>query len=99
LQRLSQIRPDRSLSYLSTSLRALLTFLFAFFPAQNDTLMRYLLDELHSYETDFSDALGPTSREATASFAGEAVLCWSINRTVVVCLTTYISMHRTRAEF
>ena len=25
--------------------------------------------------------------------------CWSINRTVVVCLTTYISMHRTRVEF
>jgi len=36
--------------------------------------MRYLLDELHTYETDFSDALGPTSREATASFAGEAAL-------------------------
>ena len=36
--------------------------------------MWYLLDELHTYETDFSDALGPTSREATASFAGEAVL-------------------------
>jgi len=36
--------------------------------------MCYLLDELHSYETDFSDALGPTSRKATASFAGEAAL-------------------------
>ena len=37
-------------------------------------LMRYLLDELHSYEEDYSDALAPTSREAGASFAGEAAL-------------------------
>jgi len=36
--------------------------------------MQYLLDELHTYETDFSDALGPTSHKATASFAGEAAL-------------------------
>ena len=36
--------------------------------------MHYLLDELHTYETDYSDALAPTSQEATASFAGEAVL-------------------------
>ena len=38
--------------------------------------MRYLLNELHTYETDFSNTLGLTSREATASFAGEvALLC------------------------
>ena len=36
--------------------------------------MHYLLDELHAYETDYSDALAPTSREATASFTGEAAL-------------------------
>jgi len=88
LQRLSQIRPDRSLSYLSTSPHALLTFSFAFFPTQNDTLMCYLLDELHSYETDFSDALGPTSHEATASFAGEAVL---------LCPVTTEALHMTHA--
>jgi len=74
---LSQIRLDHSLSYLGTSPCALLTFSFAFFPAQNDTLMCYLLDELHSYETDFSDTLGPTLHEATASFAGKAVLLHS----------------------
>ena len=39
--------------------------------------MCYLLDELHSYETDFSDTLGPTLHEATASFAGKAVLLHS----------------------
>ena len=48
-------------------------FFLAFLP-QNDTLMRYLLNELHAYETDYSNALAPTSWEATASFAGEAVL-------------------------
>ncbi|KIN97313.1 hypothetical protein M404DRAFT_97832, partial [Pisolithus tinctorius Marx 270] len=37
-----------------------------------DTLMRYLLDELHCYETDHSDALAPISREAEDSLAGEA---------------------------
>ncbi|KIO13539.1 hypothetical protein M404DRAFT_122553 [Pisolithus tinctorius Marx 270] len=39
-----------------------------------DTLMRYLLDELHCYETDHSDALGLISREAEDSLAGEAAL-------------------------
>ncbi|KAG1723135.1 uncharacterized protein EDB91DRAFT_1087922 [Suillus paluster] len=29
---------------------------------QRDTLVRYLLDELHAYETDYSDALAPISR-------------------------------------
>jgi len=36
--------------------------------------MRYLLDELHCYENDHSDALGPASQEATLSLAGEAAL-------------------------
>ena len=36
--------------------------------------MRYLLDELHCYENDYSDALAPTSWEANALFAGEAAL-------------------------
>ncbi|KIK12223.1 hypothetical protein PISMIDRAFT_18893 [Pisolithus microcarpus 441] len=41
---------------------------------QRDTLMRYLLDELHCYENDHSDALRPVSHEANDSFAGEAAL-------------------------
>lgn len=36
--------------------------------------MQYLLDELHSYKEDFSDALAPRSQEASTSFAGEAAL-------------------------
>ncbi|KAI6015803.1 hypothetical protein PISMIDRAFT_95111, partial [Pisolithus microcarpus 441] len=39
-----------------------------------DTLMRYLLDELHCYENDHSDALRPVSREGSGSLAGEASL-------------------------
>ncbi|KAL4077391.1 hypothetical protein J3A83DRAFT_4368717 [Scleroderma citrinum] len=39
-----------------------------------DTLMWYLLDELHCYESDHSDALGPISREADVSLAGEGAL-------------------------
>ncbi|KAI6004797.1 hypothetical protein EDD15DRAFT_2191570 [Pisolithus albus] len=39
-----------------------------------DTLMRYLLNELHCYENDHSDALRPVSREGDRSFAGEAAL-------------------------
>lgn len=41
---------------------------------QRDTLVRYLLDELHTYETDYSDALSPISRGADASLAGEHAL-------------------------
>ena len=40
---------------------------------QRDTLIRYLLDELYSYEEDHSDALCPIDREASRSHAGEAV--------------------------
>ncbi|KAG2123793.1 hypothetical protein DEU56DRAFT_917280 [Suillus clintonianus] len=39
-----------------------------------DTLVRYLLDELHAYENDYSDALAPISRGANASLAGEQAL-------------------------
>ncbi|KAG2094650.1 uncharacterized protein F5147DRAFT_819885 [Suillus discolor] len=39
-----------------------------------DTLVRYLLDELHAYETDYSDALAPISRGTDASLAGEHAL-------------------------
>ncbi|KAG2081810.1 uncharacterized protein F5147DRAFT_735404 [Suillus discolor] len=41
---------------------------------QRNTLIRYLLDELHTYETDYSDALAPFSREAESSLAGEQAL-------------------------
>jgi hypothetical protein len=34
-------------------------------------LIRYLLDELHHYENDYSDALCPIPREATKSLFGE----------------------------
>ncbi|KAG1870629.1 hypothetical protein DFJ58DRAFT_652909 [Suillus subalutaceus] len=39
-----------------------------------DTLVHYLLDELHTYETDYSDALAPISCGADASLAGEYAL-------------------------
>ncbi|KAI6031183.1 hypothetical protein PISMIDRAFT_63674, partial [Pisolithus microcarpus 441] len=37
-------------------------------------LMQYLLDELHCYENDHSDALRPISHKANDLFAGEAAL-------------------------
>ncbi|KAI6111555.1 hypothetical protein EDD16DRAFT_1436532, partial [Pisolithus croceorrhizus] len=40
----------------------------------HDTLMRYLLNELHCYENDHSDALQPISCEANGSFTGKAAL-------------------------
>jgi len=65
-------------SYLGTLCAKLLTSFFfpSFLPfsLQNDTLMQYLLDKLHSYKEDFSDALAPALQEASASFAGKAVL-------------------------
>ncbi|KAG2128935.1 uncharacterized protein EDB93DRAFT_1095770 [Suillus bovinus] len=39
-----------------------------------DTLICYLLDELHAYETDYSNALAPISRGANNSLAGENIL-------------------------
>ncbi|KZP03242.1 hypothetical protein FIBSPDRAFT_1019175 [Athelia psychrophila] len=41
---------------------------------QRDTLIKYLLDELHSYEQDHSDALCPIPRNASLSHAGAAAL-------------------------
>jgi hypothetical protein len=38
---------------------------------KRDTMIRYLLDELHAYETDHSDALCPIQREANVSLLGE----------------------------
>lgn len=37
-------------------------------------MIRYLLDELYSYETDYGDLLCPISRKADESHAGEAAL-------------------------
>ncbi|KAJ3856399.1 hypothetical protein EV368DRAFT_32460 [Lentinula lateritia] len=39
---------------------------------KRDTLIRYLLDELNTYEEDHSDALAPVDRRASESHAGEA---------------------------
>ncbi|KIJ15305.1 hypothetical protein PAXINDRAFT_49982, partial [Paxillus involutus ATCC 200175] len=36
-----------------------------------DTMIQYLLDELHAYETDHGDALCPIQREANVSLLGE----------------------------
>lgn len=41
---------------------------------QHDTLMRYLLDELHTYEHDYSDALCPLPRDGRDSLLGERAL-------------------------
>ena len=38
---------------------------------QRDTLLRYLLDELHSYEEDYCDALCPIQERKDASLLGE----------------------------
>ncbi|KAF8545742.1 hypothetical protein OG21DRAFT_1376147, partial [Imleria badia] len=38
---------------------------------QRDTMIQYLLDELHAYETDHSDALCPIQRGADVSLLGE----------------------------
>jgi len=56
--------------------------------------MRYLLDELHSYKEDFSDALAPTSREASASFAGEAALVHPASTEAVRMLTADVAALR-----
>ncbi|KAG1901248.1 uncharacterized protein F5891DRAFT_1144993 [Suillus fuscotomentosus] len=53
----------------------------------HDTLIRYLLDELSTYENDHSDALCPTQREADASLLGEHLLVKS------VCIQDLQSMH------
>jgi hypothetical protein len=54
------------------------TLTWLFFPShfyfQHDTLICYLLDELHAYKTDYSDALAPISCDADISLAGEHAL-------------------------
>ena len=39
---------------------------------QRDTLIKYLLDELYTYEDDFSGMLLPLQPEANKTFLGEA---------------------------
>ena len=41
---------------------------------QVDTLIKYLVDSLQSYETDYSDALCPIPTEADKSFMGDHIL-------------------------
>jgi hypothetical protein len=54
------------------------TLTWLFFPShfyfQHDMLICYLLDELHAYEMDYSDALAPISHDANISLAGEHAL-------------------------
>jgi hypothetical protein len=54
-------------------------------------LIRYLLDELHSYEEDHSDALCPVQREAQGSLLGEHVLVRPVSTEEVRLLHTSIS--------
>jgi hypothetical protein len=58
---------------------------------QRDTLIRYLLDELHSYEEDHSDALCPVQREAEGSLLGEHVLVQPVSTQEVRLMHTSIS--------
>jgi hypothetical protein len=58
--------------HVSKSITTILSYYSPFI--QRDTLIRYLLDELHSYEEDHSDALCPVQREAHGSLFGEHVL-------------------------
>ena len=51
---------------------------------QHQTLIQYLLDELHTYKTDHSDALAPRSRNANESLIGECSLAWPVT-TEEVC--------------
>jgi hypothetical protein len=55
-------------------LRMTLTITNTYKTLQRNTLIRYLLNELYYYETDHSDSMGPISREADQSLAGEAAL-------------------------
>ncbi|KAF8439472.1 hypothetical protein L210DRAFT_3504546 [Boletus edulis BED1] len=41
---------------------------------RRDTLIQYLLDELHNYESDYSDVLAPTQRNANESLMEEGTL-------------------------
>ncbi|KAF9224772.1 hypothetical protein BS17DRAFT_636100, partial [Gyrodon lividus] len=39
---------------------------------QHNTLIRYLLDELYTYEADYSNTLAPIQQELDQSLVGEA---------------------------
>ena len=45
-----------------------------FLVLKHDTLMRYLLDELHTYEHDYSDVLCPLPQDGWDSLLGEHAL-------------------------
>ncbi|KAF7797065.1 hypothetical protein EIP86_008257 [Pleurotus ostreatoroseus] len=45
----------------------------------SDTLVKYLIDELHMYENDFSDALSPLRREARESFTSVHTLTAAVS--------------------
>ena len=52
---------------------SIINFFFSF-PFQHDTLIQYLLDELHTYETDHSDALALVPHDTNDSLMKEAML-------------------------
>ena len=53
-------------------------------------MIRYLLDELHSYEEDHSDALCPVQREAQGSLMGEHVLARPVSTQEVRLMHTAV---------
>ncbi|KAG0702302.1 hypothetical protein DFH29DRAFT_805105 [Suillus ampliporus] len=63
-----------------------------------NTLIRYLLDELHSYESDHSDALCPTQQEADGSLLGEHTLakpvCTQDLQMMQECITADVAVLR-----
>ncbi|KAL4074551.1 hypothetical protein V8B97DRAFT_2022770 [Scleroderma yunnanense] len=58
----------------------------------HDTLIHYLLDELHSYENDHSNALGPFPCEADMSLAGEHTLAAPATREELWMFQMSVSM-------
>ncbi|KAH0832355.1 hypothetical protein J3R83DRAFT_13378 [Lanmaoa asiatica] len=70
---------------------------------RRDTLIRYLLDELHTYETDYSDALAPVPHNAdNSSLMGEATLIQPVTteelRSVHTSVTTDVRGLRARMD-
>ncbi|THU93512.1 hypothetical protein K435DRAFT_861432 [Dendrothele bispora CBS 962.96] len=69
---------------------------------RHDTLVRYLLDELHTYEQDHSDALFPVNLAKGFSYLGEAAeeapLKTSEARMLFSNLKTWITQPRTDAS-
>ena len=68
--------------------------------SQRDTLIRYLLDELHSYETDYSDVMAPTSRGANDSLMGEGALVRAVSTEEMRSVHTSVvtDVHGLRAD-